>query len=542
MTEDYIIDKRQTIIDNFYSFQGFIFIAERFFSNGSIEAGAVFTQMAAHYAWLNHPGVFCSGKLEKLLAQIAEKLKAGSQAICFPSRSSFGVRKVMHVLTQAYSTGGHTRLAWRWIKSDSSRIHSLVLTRQGSIKVPGKLVSAVESSGGSIYMLDRRRGGLTARALALHSLIRSYDAILLHIHPYDVIPMLALRDCETRPKVIFVNHADHVFWQGVRIADLVCNIRESSKLLCINRRNIPEERCALLPIPIVEYERDLSKQEARQKLGIPGNAIVLVSIASAYKYKVKSKSPDLSPFLCTLLPILNKYKNCYLLIIGPEKEDEAFKHPTGPGKRIRCYGLQEDIKCFLDAADIYLDSFPISSLTSLLEAGARGLPLLSLCNYTGLHSLLCADGPGLTGTLLSTCDAESYRQYLANLIEDKELRERLGKETKEKIINVHKRNWMNFVEEAYKIACSLPQQQTAKDGWDEVSFSDLDLALASIEGKEVGEKDVIQSHYRLLPISKRYEFRKEGNIYGSLIIHRLLLSESTSVRLKSILRKLHLMR
>ena len=54
-----------------------------------------------------------------------------------------------------------------------------------------------------------------------------------------------------------------------------------------------------------------------------------------------------------------------------------------PG-RVLVPGAQPDPSVHLDAADIYLDSFPFSSITSMLEAATRDVPIVASRAYSGM--------------------------------------------------------------------------------------------------------------------------------------------------------------
>jgi len=109
---------------------------------GRNETAAAYAQIAAHYAWHNHPGLFASPSLEALLRSLARMLPN-------PVPASPRTAGVLHVLTTALPVGGHTRLVWQWIRNDPERRHSVVLTGQTGlnrsrqpIDIPGQLIDA----------------------------------------------------------------------------------------------------------------------------------------------------------------------------------------------------------------------------------------------------------------------------------------------------------------------------------------------------------------------------------------------------------------
>ena len=134
---------------------------------------------------------------------------------------------MLHVFSRTLSVGGHTRMVWRWMGLDDGRSHSVAVTRQGRRDVPPELVAMAEDTGGSVTVLDRAHGDVLARARALHELATHADVVILHIDPEDIVPVVAFGDRSGLPPILYLNHADHLFWLGVGIADLVVNLRRS---------------------------------------------------------------------------------------------------------------------------------------------------------------------------------------------------------------------------------------------------------------------------------------------------------------------------
>ena len=267
---------RDRIAENRVSFDGLIADAERAINESRFRSAAVTLQSAARFAWYNHPGLFRSLELEALAAQIGEQVTVSEPADLDLTGH------IVHVLSQAYSAGGHTRLVWRWIENDDQRVNSVVITGQQGIPIPHQLQDAVAESGGQIITLGERSSNLLVRAAELRRIADSgVDTIVLHVHPYDVVPSIGLNNVAA--KVVFLNHADHVFWVGGSVADVVADIRPAGQRLSIEERSVPTSRSSIVPIPLSTPPQS-DKRGARERLGLPQNAVVLLSIASGYKY------------------------------------------------------------------------------------------------------------------------------------------------------------------------------------------------------------------------------------------------------------------
>ena len=203
-------------------------------------------QLAADYAVLWHSGIFTCAALEAGMRAIGRAVLPVT-ALNRSARHPEERLKILHVASRVASIGGMSRMMWRWIAADSRSMHSVALTRQHE-RIPENLRHAVVQSGGHIHCVNRTVGGLLAWARMLQRPLAEADLIVLHVYNFDVIPFLALAGMQPRPKVVFVNHADHVFWIGASFIDLVVNTRRSGHRLCIERRCIPEDRNALLPL------------------------------------------------------------------------------------------------------------------------------------------------------------------------------------------------------------------------------------------------------------------------------------------------------
>src|SRR5262245_44919780 len=167
-------------------FERLLTVAQRYAGRSQYEMAAAWAEIAADRAWSAHPGFFADARLEQLLARIGEAMppaswSPGGDGTAWPHR-------VLHVLTEAYAIGGHTRLVWRWIQADRMRQHCMVLTRQRRRRLPEALMPAPQTTDGWVRVLDWRRHGPVARARQLRAVAAEFDLVVLHVHPFDVVP------------------------------------------------------------------------------------------------------------------------------------------------------------------------------------------------------------------------------------------------------------------------------------------------------------------------------------------------------------------
>ncbi|GEM_PF-1027841 len=391
-------------------------------------------QWAAVAAWFaSRKG--CFGELSSRELE-AELLRAGHSLPVPPRTSRAHSRpRWLHVLTEAYGTLGHSNLCRRWIQYDSEVTHDVMLLDQRS-GTPANLVAAVKAAGGECFVLDRMTP-LLERAMELR--IRAWqnaDVVVLHTHPEEVIATTAF-GVEGGPPVLLVNHADHAFWVGCSVADLVLDIRTSGHLWTKQARGV--DRAIILPLPLANREfegaaalPDLKQQQQklRMELGIPKDAILLLTVGSAAKYE---PLPGMN-FVDAAVRILEECPNARLIAVGPEDEGDWKAARRRTGGRFRAVGRQPDSALFCQAADVYLEGFPSGSLTALLEAGMAGLA----CVRSPRNCIppFASDGVGVD-EVAQPGGIDEYVRTAVALAQDAQARTELGQKLQRTIISYH---------------------------------------------------------------------------------------------------------
>jgi hypothetical protein len=526
---------RRSIDDHFATFEGLLSLGEEALRRRQYEGAGTYAQMAGHYAWWNHAGLFTSPRLERLLLDI------GLRAIEAPSRAerdspAVGTpRSVLHVMSLAHAIGGHTRLAWRWIRLDAERAHSVALTNQGCLPVPEPMKEAVRATGTVIHMLDQRASGVVARAKALRQIAESADQVVLHIHPNDVVPIIAFAGKLNSPRVILFNHADHVFWVGTGVSDIVACYRDSGLRLSMERRGIGKERCVLLPIPLLPEKRTMSRVQAKKHLGLPEDAIVLLSVADAYKYMPM----DGPSFAETMASVLEKHERAVLLVVGPDDQGqwtEAIRRTQG---RMRVLGVQIGTDVFLQAADVYIDSFPFCGETALLEAAVRGVAVVSYCQHPPRAEILCTSTPALPNQLFRATSLTEFQTLLSHLIGDEAFRRSRGEYVKQAVLEVHSGDaWRRFLRDVYFNAATIAPIRVSPDETDDSAYkvtSEVDVLLDWFHrssGMSRGADKTIQAYIRRLPIGLRVWICAKIFARNRTFAPGLLLSDRLVARLE----------
>lgn len=406
--------------------------AAAFADSGAWERAAVQAQLAARFAWTDHAGLFASKELEDLISRIRTSVPA---AVGRPESAAPGRQVIVHVATQLYGTGGHTQSIARWIREDPLSSHKLVLTRQGMAQIPAKVTAHLPDSS-DVLLLDRRPGGLLRRAAALRRFVRAADVVIVHAHPYDVVPALAL-GLEGSPPAVYVNHADHVFWVGTSAATVTMNLRQSGRDLSVSRRGIAPERCMVANRPLELSPAGgldgFQRSAARLRLGVADGELLVVSAAAGSKYSAVGQESLIGLFSA----LIRHRPEMRLLVAGPAAEGQWLEAAGASGGRIRALGRLPEVQGLLSVADVYLDSYPFSSLTSLLEAGAHGLPLVTFRGHPEECAVLGSDSPGMVKELFSPATEQEFIETFAALADSPALRAARGTASREAVLAGH---------------------------------------------------------------------------------------------------------
>lgn len=509
---------------------------------GRLHEAAAAAQLAADHAGLWHNGRFSCPELEKLISQIGE---AGLARPGVPRAAPEGGRalEILHVATEVYAIGGHSRMARQWIREDARNRHSLALTRQ-HVAVPEAMAEAVHASGGTIEQLNQKRGDLLDWAGHLQSLMERADVVILHVHSMDIIAFLACAGMKRRPPVLFVNHTDHLFWVGASFADVVICTRSSGLHLCVNRRGIPPERLALLPLCLDESGWQADRVAAREKLGLAPSDIMILTVARGAKFAPVGTEEFPDP----LVGLLRNNPAVHLVAVGPGGEVDWSRAENATGGRVRTVHATPDTAPYFAAADIYLDSFPFVSITSLLEAARSGLPLVTRNPFGPDCAVMGADTIGLDASILRAESAPGLVAVLQSLIDDKVLRRRHGDAARAETLGLNFGNgWRSKLDALYQRSLSAPRSPDHELG-DLGAISDLDRFVHFVYGDQrrgataasrlsAAAESVIKAGPLAWRLRTLLELRRAGVAFSATQAAKWCIPEWLSGRIRAYLRK-----
>jgi glycosyltransferase involved in cell wall biosynthesis len=164
----------------------------------------------------------------------------------------------------------------------------------------------------------------------------------------------------------------------------------------------------------------VSRKIARERLGIPQDAEVVVAIASLDGRK------RLDVLIGAMAIIITRAPSCRCLILGEGHLAEKLKamvESCGLTSAVRFVGHVEDVAPYLAAGDLFVLSSDREGLPfALLEAMATGLP--SVVTRAGGNAEVIRDG--VEGRLVDCGDVPGLAKAMLNVLELKEERELMG--------------------------------------------------------------------------------------------------------------------
>lgn len=515
---EYLTSSRENpILASFAEYDAHVRRAEELYAEGRPAAASLEAAVAAAVAAHRHCGIFASPRIEKILTSIGRSL-GDDDGAADAARAPAPIKSVLHIATQLAPVGGLTRMISRWVNADKSRTNSLALTQHRG-PIPDHTREAFAESGGQIFRLNHRPGGKLEWALELRRLAKQYDAVVLHFHCEDVVPILAFADPKSLPPIILLNHADHIFWLGPSISQVVVSLREAAADIAIGRRGVEPRRSIIMPTIVDPTVREKSREEAKRSLGIDSDSVLILSVARGVKYRTIGGVT----FADRHARVLADNPNAKLMVIGVG--DPADWEPVKrayPG-RLETLPEIELPRAYFEAADIYVDSYPFVSSTSMMEAAGYCLPLLTIFDAPKEARIFAINHVGLDGTSLVASTQADYEEKLTRLIRDEPYRRKVAEASHDAVESQHTPpGWLAFLEQVYERALELPPPDprsfTDRNDLETPRFGEPDRRHQDIVGSSFSTANITKGFIGMLPLRERYaswrDLRQQGH-YGA---------------------------
>lgn len=418
-----------------------ILTAQALFNKGLYEDCINYIELTASFAWLNFSGFYKLQSLEKILINIGKSLPAFKNEIKLNSQEKKTNKNVLHICSSLRFAGGHSKLLFNWIKTDYKNNHTILSTRLSQDDLKNISSAYTKDNVPSLINLNADSKLKKAEELKKHLESFHYDYIILHTDPNEVIATIALSDINIKTPILLLNHADHTFWLGSTITNILLQIRESNIALDKKRRNISDQ--ALLPIPIKSnpFIKKYNSENQTKHLKI-------LSTGSLYKY---TPTEDYN-FYEEIFILAKKYPEILINIVGIDKDSEyASKYQL---KNINYLGIlnSQDLNQLENEADIFLEGFPLPSFTALLQVSLKKIPFV--LHYKPLSSMMLFEENKKNGIFYPN-NKEEWRAEVEKLIENHDYRKQIAAKQYDYVDNLYsEKAWLDLLAKVYEKADS----------------------------------------------------------------------------------------
>jgi len=403
-----------SLMANDFLYRRYVAEVKRLHALGS-EKALEAVERAAWIAWRFHPGRLADGALENVLFEAGQRIGGRhEEAAQAPGRSSEARSRTLHLATEIYATGGHSRALTKWIDRDESTASTLVLTRQRGA-LPEFLAQIWQRRGTALTVLNPG-DTIVERARQVRTLARAHDRVILHHHPDDAVPVVAFAR-EGGPPVAMFNHAHFWFSLGSSVADIVLNTLPYYRTLT-ERFRFPRATGFIVgPGGLEPIDREpVDKAAARHELGLPRDAKVVMTIGNAEYFRPKGGLD----FFAFAMRLLERRDDIVLVVVGVPPDFDAIPQPLRRHGRIRFTGPVLDPIPFYRASMLCLESFPMPSLGAVIEAAAFGqaCPVLTFAETENVIR------PSFPDLVVRQRSESSYLDDICGLLDDPEATDR----------------------------------------------------------------------------------------------------------------------
>jgi glycosyltransferase involved in cell wall biosynthesis len=212
----------------------------------------------------------------------------------------------------------------------------------------------------------------------------------------------------------------------------------SSLIEFANAAGIDEKKTVVIPTGMDMHKFDCSEADIRRELQIKDSEVMLLFMGIL----VPRKGVDI--LIKTLKQL--KHRQFRMVLVGDGPSRQGFEKQARSLKdKVIFTGFRKDVGRFLKSADVLFFPSRGEGLAGvIMEAESVGLPIVS----SRIPCTIDLVKEGKNGFLCDIEDTACYAKALDRLIEDKELRARLGKASKAHIL---KFSWEDSLKEIKKL-------------------------------------------------------------------------------------------
>jgi glycosyltransferase involved in cell wall biosynthesis len=336
---------------------------------------------------------------------------------------------ILHYTETSYPGGSETILAYIAKNLDPEKYYSLACVMN-----KGWLTDHLDEIGVEYIIIENKRSFDIKYLLDLITLIKKRNIKLVHAHEFvtDFYGSLAAR--LTGIPAIGTIHGKGYFtekWRrkiAFKAAIAMCSrmiaVSDDLRSYLIGELNLKNTDKILTlhnGIDLQKYSARDSSDKLRAQLSLKPHTLIAGTTGSLHPVK------GMHFLLLAMEQVIKRIPNFKLIIAGTGDLEQDLKQQAiclGIEKNVLFLGFRSDIPDLLNLFDIYVCSSISEGLSlSILEAMATGKPVVAT-EVGGNHELI---NPDENGFLVPPADPAALAKKIIILAENRELRERLGR-------------------------------------------------------------------------------------------------------------------
>lgn len=392
---------------------------------------------------------------------------------CFITHFPYESQLISQDLSEAYPIGGGERVAYNLVKELSKRGHEIYIFTTSSHDKES--VDIWENGNIRIFRFCKnlRVGSTNISFKLLLEPIKYDDIDIVHIHNTTAPGVIAgvIYAKKKRKPIVITHHGAERFSNFGSIArrisvfvytnfmvDKIFSIADiiisPSKYYIDYSKYLKKYREKVKVIPnginLKEFDIPISKEECRKKLGLPVEKDIILFLGAL----IPKKGPDI--LLKAMSEVVKKHPDTILILAGSgmmRKELEKLSQKLGIKGNVKFTGfVEERLKpLYYKASDIFVlpsiiktEVFPVT----LLEASASALPMIT----SNLSTFKCIVEENFNGLFARKGDERDLANKILYLLENKDVRKRLGNNAKKRALNF---SWDKIAKETEKVYMEL---------------------------------------------------------------------------------------
>ena len=329
---------------------------------------------------------FDTREFDKEISRLCPKI---SYAKASPNKS-----RIAYLATLLCDAGGHTKCVREQVKclkdSYEQQIFFTEISRSYELasSAMAEMADAAALSGEDISFV-----GWKKKLLRLFNKIADFNpsVLFVFIHPGDIFGtmVLSLLKKHTDIKILYCPHVSHYPNLGVSFADATLEALPTAAFITQHYRHF--DRTVFVPMMSKKAEdfpsfSDEDIAAERKKIGIGENDLCTMSGADAYKFF----DGETSEYFRTIKELLERNLNVTHVILSHFDNaqqniiDKIFADSEAK-KRLIILPFSTKYELFFKCADVFIDSFPVSSALTMIDLMRLKVPYVVKINRENAH-------------------------------------------------------------------------------------------------------------------------------------------------------------